>query len=441
MISSFLTDAIVVAIVLGVMILVHELGHFMAAKWFGVRVLIFSVGFGKRLCGFKRGDTDYRLSALPLGGYVKMAGDDPRKIREGYPDEFLSRPRWQRFAIVIMGPAMNILMAVGVLTVMYRYHYPMPAYLEQPARLGDLEADSPAARAGLMVGDLIKRVGSFQNPTWEDLQNKISTTVGEAIPLEVLRDGRTLNLTLTPVAEGPSRMGYAGWYPYVPGILDKVEPNLPAGQAGLKPGDEIVAFNGHRILCGPRVAYGLQASNGKQVDLTVLRQGKELRAQLNPVYTELMGEKKWRIGVAFRNDMVVRNLPWGHAIRSSVRDSLRSSLATMDVLGKVVTRRLSTRMLSGPIGIAQMSGEAYRAGIADLLMLVSFISLQLGIFNLLPIPILDGGVILLLLIEGLIRRDLSLQVKERVIQMGLVLLLLLAVVVMYNDIMKTLKPY
>ncbi len=441
MVSNLLTDAIVVAIVLGVMILVHELGHFIAAKWFGVRVLTFSIGFGKRLCGFKRGDTDYRVSALPLGGYVKMAGDDPRKGRDGGPDEFLSRPRWQRFVIVVMGPAMNIVMAVGLLTGLYRYHYPMQAIMEQPARIGDVEADSPAARAGLMAGDLIVRLGDLANPKWEDAETQILTTVGEAIPLEVSRDGRILNLALTPRADGPSRVGYAGWYPYAPGTLDKVEPGLPASQAGLKPGDQIVALDGRQILCWPRLAYALQRSNGKQVNLTVVRGGKRFSAQLQPVYTELMGEKKWRIGVAFRSEMVVRRLPWSRALRSSLRDSLRSSLAWVDVVGKIATRRLSTRVLSGPIGIAQMSGEAYRAGLPELLMLVSFVSLNLGLFNLLPVPILDGGVILVLLIEGLMRRDLSLQVKERVVQVGMVLLLLLVVVVMYNDIAKTLKPY
>lgn len=441
MLSVFLTDVVVVAIVLGVMIFVHELGHFLAAKWYGVRVLIFSLGFGKRLGGFKRGETDYRISALPFGGYVKMAGDDPREVREGDSAEFLSRPRWQRFVIVLMGPTMNVAMAVGLLATVYRYHYALPAYLRQPARLGDVEPDSPAARAGLSPGDLIERLGSVLRPTWEDAETKVSTTVGEAIPVDVSRGGRILHLSLTPVAQGPNRLGYVGWYPYGPGIIGKVSADLPAGRAGIKSGDRIVAIDGHEVLFWPNLARALQASQGKEVELTILREGNELRFRLAPVYTEVMGEKKWRIGVEFRNDIVVQKLPWGLAIRNSVSDSLRSSLATFDVLEKIVTRRLSTRILSGPIGIAQMSGEAYRAGIPELLMLVSFISLQLGIFNLLPIPILDGGVILLLLIESVIGRDLSLQVKERVVQVGLVLLLLLAVVVMYNDLVKTLRPY
>lgn len=438
--SSFLTNTIVVVIVLGVMILVHELGHFLAAKWFGVRVLVFSLGFGRKLFGFKRGDTDYRVSILPFGGYVKMAGDDPSEVRQGDPGEFLGQPRWQRFVIVVMGPAMNAVMAVLLLAGLYKFHFQKPAYEEQPARVGDVETDSPAARAGILTGDLVTRLGTIGNPRWEDVELKIITTVAEPIPLEVWRESQTLSLNLVPIAKGPNRIGYAGWYPYIPGIIDAVEPELPAGQVGLKRGDQIVALDGRKILCWPRLAAALQAGSGKPVNLTVLRERKEFQVQVKPVLSDVGSEKRWRIGVSFQSSLVVRQLPWGRAITASLRDNLRNCVATFDVLGKILTRRMSTRSLSGPIGIAQLSGEAYRAGIPELLMLVSFISLQLAIFNLLPIPVLDGGVILLLLIEGLIRRDLSLEVKERFVQVGIVFLLLLAVFVMYNDIVKTFRP-
>jgi len=441
MVGSFITDALVVVVVLGVMIFIHELGHFLAAKAFGVRVVTFALGFGKRLLHYEWGDTDYRINALPFGGYVKMAGDDPSQVREGHPSEFLSRPRWQRFIIVIMGPAMNGLLAVLLLAGLYKFHFQKPAYLEEPARIGDVEPDSPAALAGLQPGDLIVRFGRLQSPKWEDVEIDTLTDVGEAIPLEILRQGsQTLKVALTPRAEGPNRVGSAGWYPYAPVVVEKVEPGLPAAQAGLEPGDRIVALDGRQILFWPRFSNALQAGGGKPVDLTVVRKEKEFHRTLTPVYLEQMGDKRWRIGVEFHRDVIVRQLPLQEALAEAVRDNLRSSLATFDVLGKIVTRRMSTRSLSGPIGIAQMSGEAYRAGVPELLMLVSFISLQLGIFNLLPIPVLDGGVILLLLIESLMRRDLSLKVKERVVQAGIVFLLLLAVFVMYNDIIKTIRP-
>jgi regulator of sigma E protease len=441
MVGSFITDAVVVVLVLGLMIFVHELGHFLAAKFYGVRVLVFSLGFGKRLLHLSRGDTDYRISALPFGGYVKMAGDDPSADRQGDPGEFLAKPRWQRFMVVVMGPIMNILLALLLLTGLYKFHFQKPSYEEQPARVGDVEADSPASQIGLTPGDLMVRLDGLQNPKWEDVEIKILTTVGEAMPLEVGRDGKTLNMTLTPRAEGPSRVGYAGLYPYAPGVVDKVEPGLPASHAGLLAGDQIVGIDGRKILYWPRVFYLLQSGKGKPVELSILRDGREFQATLTPVLTDVMGEKRWRIGVSFHNDMVVRQLPWGAAIAASLQDNLRNCLAWFDVMGKILTRRLSTRSLAGPIGIAQLSGEAYRAGLSELIMLVCFISLNLGLFNLLPIPVLDGGVILLLLIEGLIRHDLSVQVKERFVQVGFLFLLLLVVFLMCNDIVKTLRPY
>jgi regulator of sigma E protease len=335
---------------------------------------------------------------------------------------------------------MNGLLAVALPAGLYMFHFQKPAYLEEPARIGDVEPDSPAAQAALQPGDLIVRFGHLRNPKWEDVELETMTNVGEALPLEVSRAGQLVSITLTPRPEGPSRVGDAGWYPFWPVVIDKLEPGLPAALAGLQPGDEIVKLNGHKILFWPRFSEVLQSSQGKPAELTFLRHGKEMHAQLRPVYTDVMGDKRWRIGVDFRRDVVVRRLPFGAAVSASLKDNLRICLATFDLLGKIVTRRMSTRSLAGPIGIAQMSGEAYRAGIPDLLMVVAMISLQLGIFNLLPIPVLDGGVILFLLIESVMQRDLSLEVKARVVQAGIVFLLLLAVFVMYNDIVKVLRP-
>jgi regulator of sigma E protease len=439
--TSFVTDALVVIVVLGGMIFIHELGHFMAAKAFGVRVLVFSLGFGKSLLHIQRGDTDYRISALPFGGYVKMAGDDPSEVRQGDKGEFLSQPRWRRFVIVIMGPAMNVLLAVALLTGLYKFHFQRPAYLDEAARVGDVDPGSPAAQANIRPGDLILRMGNQDNPKWEDVEFKVLTSANESLALTLKRDGDLVDASITPVAKGANRAGYAGWDPVARGILEGVEPGLPASKAGLKPGDEIVGVDGHKVLYFPIVATTIQSGGGKPVTFEILRAGKEFQVTVQPVYSELMGEKRWRVGFWFRSGVVVRHLPLKQALANSLDDNARNCLATFDVLGKILTRRMSARSLSGPIGIAQMSGEAYRAGISELLLLVAFISLQLGIFNLLPIPVMDGGVIFLLLIESLMRRDLSLEVKERFVQVGIVFLLLLAAFVMYNDLVKTFRPY
>jgi regulator of sigma E protease len=441
MVSSFLTDAVVVVVVLGVMVFVHEAGHFLAAKGFGVRVLTFSLGFGKRIFGFERGGTDYRVSILPLGGYVKMAGDDPTAVLSGDPGEFLGRPRWQRFIIIVMGPMMNFVLAVVVLAGLYMFHFQKPAYEDQPVVIGAVDPDSAAAEAGLQPGDRVVQFEDIRNPRWRDIRFKVLTGAEHPIALTVDRGSQTLHMSLTPQTDGQDGAGVAGWYPCVPLVIDKVEPGQPASEAGLKPGDMIVGLDGKPIYSGRVLVQGLQDGKGKPVGLTVQRDGKDFQVHVTPAYTDVMDLKAWRIGITMRQAAyVIRKLPLGTALQYAVMANYRNFLETFDVLGKIVTRRMSTKSLAGPIGIAQISGEAYRRGIADLLLFVSFISLQLGIVNLLPIPVMDGGHIFMLAIEGLMRRDLSLAVKERVIQVGVVLIVLLFVFVMYNDIMKTLRP-
>lgn len=440
-VNDFMTDAIVVAIALGLMVFVHELGHFLAAKWYGVRVLTFSLGFGKRLFSIKRGDTVYCVSILPLGGYVKMAGEDPTEARRGDPAEFLSQPRSHRFVIALMGPAMNVALALILLTGLYHYHFPAPAYREQPAKVGAVVPNSPAERAGIRPGDVIVRLGSLVDPRWEEVELKIQTSVGENLPVEVLRAGRRLQFSVVPKAEGPDRVGNIGVLPYIPPVVGTVEPGQPAAKAGIKPGDRIMAVDGKPVYDPAEVAHMLQALGGRAVDFTIQRGGEDLHLRVQPVYGELAGEKRWYIGVGFRNDVVVRRLAWPDALSSALDFSVKNALLTFDILGKILTRHMSARSLTGPIGIAQLSGEAYRAGWSQLVMVVAVVSLQLAIFNLLPIPILDGGVILLLAIEAVMRRDLSLRVKERVLQIGMAFLLLLAVFVIYNDLAKTFRAY
>jgi regulator of sigma E protease len=442
MFSNFTTDIAAVVIVLGVMILIHEFGHFMAAKYFGVRVLTFSIGFGPRLFGVQKGDTDYRVSALPLGGYVKMAGDDPSQERVGDPGEFLSKPRWQRMIIVVMGPTMNVFLAVASLTGLYRYHFEKQAYRDEPARVGAVNANSPAEKAGVKPGDLIVRLGDLKNPDWEDTELKIFTTVNEPVPLVVNRDGKEINLSITPVAQGPDAIGDVGWGPILPVVVSQVDPQSPAAKAGLELGDGIVGIDGKKVKYENDITDAVQASNGKPVDFTLKRGDKLIHATISPIFSAMNREKKWRIGVGLtlQSPVVVRQLPWGQAFQESVDFNIRNSMLAFDVLGKVLTHRMSARSFSGPIGIGQMAGEALRSGPTQLIMIMALISMQLAIFNFLPIPVLDGGVMLLLLIEGAMRHDLSLRVKERFVQVGLLILLLLVVVVTYFDLVKTFTP-
>lgn len=452
MLSNATTDIVVVVIALGLMVFIHEAGHFLAAKWVGVRVLTFSFGFGKRLLGVKHRQfswgnltdesegTDYRISLLPLGGYVKMAGEDPSQPQTGDPGEFLGRPRWQRFFIVIMGPTMNILLAVALLTGLNRYHDEEPAFETQQARIGEVEAGSAAARAGLQPGDLITRLGDLQNPTWQDVELKVAMSPNASLPVEFLHNGASEHTTITPRPEGREELGDVGWEACLPAQVDEIEQGAPAARAGIRKGDRIIALNGKPVLCSQALIASLQTNQGKPAQVTVERGGQNLDFTVAPFFGNAGDRKQWLIGVGLRY-VIVKQLTWPKAFAASIDQNVKTCELSVDAVGKILTRQMSARSLSGPIAIAQMSGEAYRAGIPDLIDVSAAVSLSLGIFNLLPVPILDGGVILLLLIESVIRRDLSLQVKERVVQVGLALLLLLTVFVMYNDIVKTFKPY
>ncbi|HEV3276898.1 MAG TPA: RIP metalloprotease RseP [Terriglobia bacterium] len=452
MLSNAATDIVVVVIALGLMVFIHELGHFLAAKWVGVRILTFSFGFGKRLLGVKHGQfslggledesegTDYRLSLLPLGGYVKMAGEDPSQPQTGDAGEFLARPRWQRFFIVIMGPAMNIVLAVLLLTGLNRYHDEEPAFEMQQARIGEVAPDSVAAQAGIEPGDLITRLGDLQNPTWQDVDLKVAMSPNASLPVEVLRNGERVQAAVTPRPEGREELGTVGWEACLPAQVDEIEPGAPAARAGIQKGDRIVAMNGKPVLCSQALISSLQDNQGKPAEVSVARAGQNLRFIVSPYLGNSGERKQWLIGVGLRY-VIVKQLPWPKAFTASIDENIKTCELSFDAVGKILTRQMSARSLSGPIAIAQMSGEAYRAGIPDLISVSAAVSLSLGIFNLLPVPILDGGVILLLLIETVIRRDLSLRVKERVVQVGLALLLLLTVFVMYNDLVKTFRPY
>ncbi len=441
-IANVSTDLIVAALVLGWLIFIHELGHFLVAKHFGVRAPVFSIGFGRRLWGFKRGGTDYRISLLPLGGYVRFAGEDPTESQHNDPGDLLAHPRWQRFLIAFAGPAVNVLMALVALTALYKFHYQKPAYEEHAARIGEVAPGSPAAVAGLQAGDVIIRMANQEHPDWEDVETDILTTTNQSIPVQVSRHGELLNVSVTPKAEGADQTGYAGIYPCFPSVVGQVEPGSPAAHAGIEPDDHLLAVGSHQVSCFEQLSSAIQARAGKQIRLTIQRHGKDFQSLLQPVRQNIDGQSRWIIGVTLRNDVVVKQLPLGQAVKSSFQKNFDNTVLTYVVLKKVLTRHMSTRAaFAGPVGIVQFSGEAYRLGFADLVAFVAYISLELGIANLLPIPILDGGMIVLLLVESVMQRDLSVQLKEKIIQAGMFLILLLLVFVTYNDVIRAIGHY
>ncbi|HME35748.1 MAG TPA: site-2 protease family protein [Candidatus Sulfotelmatobacter sp.] len=433
--SDFLTSLVAVVAVLGFMILIHEFGHFAVAKWLGVRVEQFAIGFGKRLVGFRRGETDYRINAIPLGGYVKMSGENPMDERSDDPREFMNHSRWHRFLIAIAGPTMNILLAIVLLTTVYMVHYEYPAVYDEPTVIGWVFEGSAAAKAGFQVGDRITSIEGVENPTWEQVDLKEALSPGQPLEMVVDRNGQMLQKTVVPEASGPDQIGFAGWAPKERTVtITDLVGGMPAEKAGLREGDEILMLDGKPVPALAAMVESLKITKDKPIEITVLHAGQQKTFTVQPVLTD----KSYRIGISSMQ-MKVKTLPFDAALNKSLHENRQNALLILELVKKMVQGKMSMRSIEGPIRIGQAAGEAARRkGWTPLMGLTAAISLNLGIFNLLPIPILDGGVILFLLIEGLMRRDISLNIKERVYQFAFVFLVLFAVMVIYNDLKKTI---
>src|SRR5499433_151277 len=284
--AGFFAAIVSVGAILGFMILIHEFGHYAAAKLLGVRVEQFAIGFGKRLIGFRRGETDYRINALPLGGYVKMSGENPMDARTDDPAEFLNHPRWHRFLIAIAGPAMNIVLAVGLLTGVYMVHYETPVFLDKPAVISWVKADSPAAKAGLESGDRITRIDGVQNPTWEQVYQKVMLSANQPLDVTVQRGGRSIEKRVVPVPVTVNEVGSAGWYADESVVVGNIEKNMPAARAGIQEGDKVLAMDGKPLPSIDTMIERLQETKDKPVVLSVDRGGKQMEFMVQPVLAD-----------------------------------------------------------------------------------------------------------------------------------------------------------
>jgi regulator of sigma E protease len=418
--------------VLGVLIFVHELGHFMAARRLGVRVITFSLGFGPKLLKFTRGDTEYAISAIPLGGYVKMAGENPEDTRSGSPDEFLSRTKWERFQILIAGPAMNIILAVVVMAVVLAQGAEIPAYQDAAPVVGAVTPGSPAEQVGIRPGDRILTVAGDEIDTWEDLYIQVGTRPNRDVALTLLRDGRTEAVTVRPGAQGRFEVGDIGVMPDVSPSVRTAYPGQPADRAGVRAGDVIYAVNGQRVIFARQLADAISRSTGKEIDLTIRRDAQEQHINVTP---EKVGERGM-IGIEIKEATKPFDPGPLEAIQLSVQRNIEFSGLIFRTLGGLFIGATSVRQLQGPVAIAQLSGESAAAGWIALFTLMASISLNLGLLNLMPIPVLDGGHILIMALEGIARRDFSMAVKEKMLLAGFVLLMMLMVTVIYNDLMR-----
>lgn len=434
---GFLTTPLAFLFVLGVLVFVHELGHFLVARWYGVRVITFSLGFGPKIFKVQRGGTEYCISVIPLGGYVKLSGETVEDQRAGAPDEFLSKSRWVRFQVYLAGPVMNFILAFVVLAISLLGGADVPVVNAAPPVVGTVAADSPADRAGIRPGDRFVSVNGRAVPSWDSFQIEVVPAANRELRVVFVRDGQEREVSVTPDSVGRYEFGDLGVDAVHRPQIRQVEPGYPAEAAGLKTGDVILAVGDEHGLSQPEVIKRIQASEGRALLFTLERGTEQLQISMTPK----MDAGVPRIGAQIWGSEMRRIDP---TVWQAMELSAQQNWETAVLIGRTLKGMFQpdgtpVRQLIGPIGMAELSGSAASLGWQALFGLMAMISLNLGLLNLFPVPVLDGGHIAILAIEGLARRDISVRIKERMLLAGVAAIMLLMVTVIYNDIARLFR--
>jgi RIP metalloprotease RseP len=427
-------------ILIGVLVFIHEFGHFMVAKWIGVKVEKFSLGFGPKIVGFKRRNdgTEYLISLLPLGGYVKLKGENPGEELKNDPSEFTSRKVGDRFKIVVAGPVMNIILAFLLFPLVFMIGVQVPQYLKDAPTIGWIEEGSPAAKASFEVGDLIKSIDGATIKNWEELQNTILTHPEKDLRVSFLRDGAMRESVLTPMTNKDFGAGYVGWECSFDPIIGGLTPQYPAEKAGLKLGDRILSIAKTSIFHWNQVPQLIKNNKEKEIEFEIQRNDKKLFFLIKPEIQEISGEKRPFIGIMPVIETINEQYGFLESLKKGAQRTCEMAWTTLKMLKDLITFNLSVKALGGPIMIAKLSGQAAQSGLSYFLSFMAFLSLSLGIINLFPIPVLDGGLILFLLFELIKGKPIGVKKMEIAQQVGLAILIFLMVTVTYNDVMRVL---
>jgi regulator of sigma E protease len=423
-------------IVFGILVFVHEFGHFFVAKLVKIRVEVFSWGYGKRLFGIKRGDTDYRISILPLGGFVKFTGEDVfEKRKDLAPYDFMAKKRWERFLVLFMGSFMNILLAVILVAFIGMMGVTVPEYSGKKPVIGWIDEDSPAERANLMEGDEILSINNRKTKIWDDVKIAVGTKPNKLITLEVKRGDEIITTQLMTESEKALDldMGYAGFSPKIFTQIVVVEPDSPADRGGMKAGDVILAINGETVYFN-KFTETLEKSPIEKLEFLIEREGEQLSLYITP---RLEGDVA-KIGVGPWMQYEFRKYGFFSAIGRSIKENTKLAFVLFNFIKDLVSGEASAQQVGGPIMIAKFSYAFFRAGFISMLGFIAFISLQLGIINLFPIPVFDGGQIFVLGLEGLFRRDFSPKLKQIVMMIGFAIFIFLLGFLILNDVARTL---
>lgn len=447
--SELITSAIAFIVAIGVLVTFHELGHFSVARLLGVKVLRFSVGFGKILWRFKdRQQTEYAIAALPLGGYVKMLDE-----REGVVSEaekkfaFNTKPLWARFMIVLAGPVFNFIFAIVAYWLMY-----MIGITGLAPIIGELKPHSIAVDAGLLPNDEIIKVDGISTPSWQRVTNQLIARLGdkETLSIEVLRNGEQhVNLSLklaTWQLKGDrpdlvDALGIQPFQPPIPPIIHEVIPDEPAAKAGFLPGDEILSVNHQPITAWQGFTHEVVKSINKPITLVVKRHSENKEITFIPRARESdTGEMVGYAGIVVKSidmpEQMLRKERFGPlaAFVEASKKTAEYVRLTFRVIGKMITGDVGLKTLSGPLTIAEGAGASASFGIQYYLGFLALISISLGVLNLLPIPILDGGHLLYFVIEAIRGKPVSDKVQLYGFKLGMLLLIFLMTVAFYNDL-------
>ena len=425
-------------VMLGILVFVHELGHYCVARLAGVKILKFSLGFGPKLLSKTWGETEYLVCAIPLGGYVQMLGEgggelgeDAELTAEERGRSFADKSVARRLAIVVAGPLMNLMLPFLILPISYMVGVQLPVYYDQPACIGYVVPGSEAESAGFSAGDCLQSLNGEALADWTDANKSLINYAGDELQFRVQRQGGSAQVVLSDDNGSLEGLQAIGLLPQQPAIVGSLMPNMPAAAAGLQKGDLILQISGTSITSWYDLKHLIQQAEGQSVDLLVKRDTSELTLPLQP---KLHESGAWLIGIGPEQQTVSKKFGPLAAFREGADRTIELIDLTLVFVQKLFTGNVSAKNIGGPITVVQVAGQAAQTDVSAVLSVLAFISIQLGILNLLPIPILDGGHILFYLLELVFRKPLSVRAREILQQIGLALLLMLMVLAFYNDL-------
>ena len=426
---------------LGVLVFIHELGHFLVAKANGVKVLKFSLGFGPKLISKKWGETEYLVCAVPLGGYVQMLGEgrgehgeDAYLTEEEKERSYAHKTVGRRTAIIAAGPIMNLILPFLILPIAYMVGVNLPAYIDQPACVGYVVAESDAAGSGFLTGDCIVAIGEDEIASWNDANKSLISHAGMPLTFTLERDGGTLTLDMPSENNSLEGLQALGLFPLQPSVIGSLSAGMPAKAGGMLPGDRIIAIEEDKVNSWYDLKALIQKSEGGELTFLVERGEKVKALKITPVKKESHGE--FLVGISPEQPVVFKRFGLVESIRYGANRTMELIELTLVFIQKLFSGHVSTKNIGGPIMVVQIAGQAAQTDISSILTVLAFLSIQLGILNLLPIPILDGGHLMFNLAEFVFRRPLSIRIREVAQQLGLVMLLMLMVLAFYNDIVR-----